>query len=176
MRHSQLVQGSPGNQLKHPHVDWEQTLTLAATPGLSSEQSSFFWRMIPDLLPTRDRLYRLNMPDIPSPICDLCYMDAEDNTQHALHQCPFNTASSFLLRVIQNVLPHAQPNHLLLLQLHVEQDLRLPITFLISSTLSQIWQARKLKKSSSLTSIRANLEAGFQILRKKMTLESSNQT
>ena len=116
-------------ELKHPHVDWEQTLTLAATPGLSSEQSSFLWRMIHDLLPTRERLYRLSMPDIPSQICDLCSMDAEDNTQHALLQCPFNTANSFLLRVIQNVLPHAQPNLLLLLQLNVEQDMRLPITF-----------------------------------------------
>ena len=151
---------------KHPHVDWEQTWTLATTPGLSSDQSSFLWRMIHDLLPTRERLYRLSMPDITSPICDLCSMAAEDNTQHALLQCPFNTASSFLLRAIQNVLPHAQPNHLLHLQLHVEQDLRLTITFLISSTLSQIWQARKLKKSISLTSIRANLEAGVQILRK----------
>ena len=151
---------------KYPLLDWEQTWNLAVTPGLPSDQTTFLWQMLHDILPTRERLFRLSMPDISSPTCDLCTMEAEDNIQHALLQCSFNSANSLILRTIQTILPNAQPSQVVLLQLPVEEDLRLPITFLISSCLSQVWQSRKLKKPSPLTSIRANLEAGVQILQK----------
>ena len=144
-------------------MDLEQTWTPAVTPGLPSDQTTFLWQMLHDILPTRERL---SMPDISSPTCDLCTMEAEDNIQHALLQCSFNSANSLILRTIQTILPNAQPSQVVLLQLPVEEDLRLPITFLISSCLSQVWQSRKLKKPGPLTSIRANSEAGVQILRK----------
>ena len=146
---------------KYPLMDWEQTWNLAVTPGLPSDQTIFLWQMLHDILqPGRDS------SDSACQTCDLCTMEAEDNIQHALLQCSFNSANSLILRTIQTILPNAQPSQVVLLQLPVEEDLRLPITFLISSCLSQVWQSRKLKKPSPLTSIRANLEAGVQILRK----------
>ena len=159
-------------ETKNPGIDWEKTWSLAVTPGLPSEQTSFLWKMIHDLLPTRERLFRLHMPDIANASCDLCTLDVEDNLHHALLQCPFNTASNFILSAIHTILPNTQPIQLVLLQLDVEPDLKLPVSFLISSVLSQVWESRKMKKSRSLTSIRANLEAGVQILRKSRYWES----
>ena len=77
-------------EIKDPDVDWEKAWSLAMTPGLSSEQASFTWKMIDDLLPTRERLFRMNLPDIQSPACTLCPQGALDDVEHALLLCPYN--------------------------------------------------------------------------------------
>ena len=93
--------------------------------------------MLHDILPTKERLFRLNMPEISTPTCDLTDMEAEDNVPHALLQCPFNSQNDFLLRVVQTVLPHAQVSQLALLQLPVEQDLKLPCIFPFVSSVAE---------------------------------------
>ena len=159
----------------NPTLEWDNTWSLATTPGLPSELTSFNWKMIHDLLPTRERLFRLGMPDISSSLCDLCSLDTEDNLQHALPQCPFNTACDFLLTALRPVVPHVLPAQIVLLQLDVDLDCHLPISFIISSVLSQTWSSRKMKKIFTLHSIRAELEAGVQILRKSRHWKSAQK-
>ena len=123
--------------------------------------------MVHNLLPTKERLFRLNMPNTTSSICDLCNIQATDNLQHALLQCPYNSSvSSYLLDILKNVLPDVQPEQVILLDLELHPEIELPVIYLISCLLSQIWDCRKLKKPSNLVNIRANLEASIQILRK----------
>ena len=74
---------------------------------------------------------------------------------------PYNGgAGLFLLDKLCNVLPLVQRQQVV--QLH----LQLPLTFFISSVLSEIWNCRKQKKPCHLHPIRAALEAGVNILRK----------
>ena len=154
-------------ETKHPSIDWENTWSLSVTPGLCSDMTSFLWRMLHCLLPTRERLFRLNMPGTTSPFCDLCDLEADDTTLHALFQCPsINSPATFLQSAIQTVLPDVLPAQLVLLDLHVDTKDQLPVMYLTASILSQIWVSRKNRKSCNLVSIRANLEAGIQILRK----------
>ena len=121
---------------KNLNIDWEKVWSLATTPGLSSEQTSFIWKMVHDLLPTRERLYRLSMQDIEDPLCDLCTLAVRDDLEHALLLCPYNAASSYTLRLIQNFIPRAQPNRAVLLDLDIPPDLQLPVTFILSFCLS----------------------------------------
>ena len=154
-------------ETKNPNIDWENTWSLAVTPGLCSDMTSFLWRMLHGLLPTRERLHRLNMPGITSPLCDLCKLEAVDTTLHALLQCPSSKPpATLLLSAIQTVLPDILPAQLVLLDAHVEAKDQLPLMYLVTSVLSQIWAYRKSRKSCNLVSIRANLESGVQILRK----------
>ena len=152
---------------KHPENDWERIWTYLIIPGLPSDLTSFLWLMLHNLLPTKERLFRLNMPNINENTCDLCNTEAIDNLQHALLKCPSNNATnSFLLESIRGVLPDVQTEQVVLLDLHLQPDQELPVIYLIACVLSQIWDCRKNKKQSNLTNIRANLEASIQILRK----------
>ena len=154
-------------ETKHPDVDWDRTWSLAVTPGLCSDSTSFLWRMIHSLLPTRERLDRMNMPGTTSSICDLCDLEAVDTTLHALLQCPFsNPPATFLMSVFHSLLPNLQPAQVVFLDFDVATKDKLPLTFMTASVLSQIWSSRKGRKSCNLQTIRANLEASIQILRK----------
>ena len=106
-------------EMKHPGVNWELIWSLATDSGLPSELSTFLWNMVHNLLPTRERLHMLNMPDTPSPVCNLCTMEVPDYPVHALLQCLFNQANNYVLAAIQSIVPHAEPHHLVLLHLDV---------------------------------------------------------
>ena len=123
--------------------------------------------MLHNLLPTKERLFRLSMPNVNENTCEFCNTGATDNLQHALLKCPSNSSTnSFLLKAIISELPDVQTEQVLLLDLHLQPDQELPVIYLIACVLSQIWECRKNKKLSNLTHIRANLEASIQILRK----------
>ena len=162
-------------EIKNPDVDWEKAWSLAITPGLSSEQTSFIWKMLHDLLPTRERLFRMNMPDIQSPTCDLCPQGALDDAEHTLLRCPFNEASNYTLRLIQNIIPTVLPSQAVLFDMNISPDHELPVTFILSTCLSLIWKNRRLRKHYSPRNIRAELEAGVQILRKSRYQMAANK-
>ena len=162
-------------EIKNPDVDWERAWSLAITPGLSSEQTSFIWKMIHDLLPTRERLFRMNLPDILSPACDLCPQGAPDNVEHALLLCPYNEASNYTLGLIQNIIPTVQPSQAVLFDLDISPDQQLPVTFILSTCLSLVWKNRRLRKQCSPRIIRAELEAGVQIMRKSRYHDAANK-
>ena len=46
--------------------------------------SSFLWKMLHDILPTRERMNRMNLPGVPSAVCTLCDGNAEDKSEPAL--------------------------------------------------------------------------------------------
>ena len=159
----------------HPETVWSCTWNLAVTPGLTSEMTYFLWRMIHNILPTNDRLCKLNMPGSPS-LCNLCDSSSLDSIEHALFQCNSSTTSAtFLLSTVRNVLPDVQPQHVLLLDFDLSSSDQLPIMFVISSVLSQIWNSRKSGKTSNLHTVRSNLEAGIQILRKSRHYTAANR-
>ena len=133
------------------------------------------WKMVHNLLPSRERLYRLSMQDIEDPLCDLCTLAVRDDLEHALLLCPYNAASSYTLRLIQNFIPRAQPNRAVLLDLDIPPDLQLPVTFILSFCLSRIWRYRSLKNRGNPRGIRAELEAEIQILRKSRFHEAADK-
>jgi hypothetical protein len=156
-------------EVKHPHADWERAWSLAITPGVSSKQLTFLWKMVRDLLPSQARLFRLKMPYINSEICSLCDLNMVGNLTHSLLLCPYNNgAGQFLLDKLNQHIPNILPQQVVLLDLDVCDDLKLPFVFLIASILSDIWESRKDKKPCHLNTIRAALEAGINILRKSM--------
>ena len=152
---------------KHPGLDWESAWTLATTPGLPSPFLSFLWRMAHDLLPCQARLFRLKMPNTKSDICTLCDLNQIGDLTHSLMLCTYNGgAGQFLLDKLHHVIPHLLPHQVPLLDLDVDQDNRLPLVYLTASVLSQVWDNRKEKKPCHLSTIRATLEAGVNIMRK----------
>ena len=154
-------------ETKNPEVEWEKVWNLAITPGLPSELLSFLWKMIHNLLPCQTRLLRLNMPNITSNICTLCDENQVGDLKHSLMLCPFNGgAGQFLLRILQDHQPSLLPQQVVLLDLDVQGELQLPLVFLTSSILSQVWSCRMEKRPCHLATIRAALEASVNIMRR----------
>ena len=47
------------------------------------------WKMLHDILPTRERMNRMNLPGVPSAVCTLCDGNAADTSEHALLTCSY---------------------------------------------------------------------------------------
>jgi hypothetical protein len=154
-------------ETKHPEIEWEKVWKMAVTPGLPSHHLSFLWKMLHDLIPSQERLFRLKMPNVNSSTCTLCDQNVLGNLIHSLLLCPYNNgAGNFLLDVLHLHIPNLQPQQVVLLDLDVAEDLQLPLVYLTAAILSQIWSCRKEKRPCHLASIRATLEAGINIMRK----------
>ena len=152
-------------EVNNPDRDWEKIWLAVSTPGLPSDLSSFAWQMTHNILPTRSRLFRMKMTGADSPNCELCQDQEPDTILHSLLLCPHvHSASNFLMSSLITLAPEMTPEKVVLLDFD-ENDC-LPLVFLVTSILSQVWKSRREKKDINLHNIRANLEASIQILRK----------
>ena len=143
----------------HPDVDWTNTWRLARLPGLGSEHCSFLFRLLHNLLPTRERLNRINSSSTIT--CRLCQDNIPEDQTHALFRCSFNNeAGQRLLDVLDT-----SPEKLLRLEVTVEDDLEFPATWLTSAVLLSIWSYRNIAKKIRLYSIRAEVESKVALLR-----------
>ena len=137
-------------ELKHPDADWESIWALANLKGLNSVEHTFLWRMLHDLLPTQARLFRLQMRNTPNSNCNLCDVVVPADLKHSLLTCPYNSeVTDWLMRVLLVHLPGVQPHQVVLLDLgQPEEDLQLPLVWLIAKTLSLEWDSRKEKEET----------------------------
>ena len=156
-------------ELEHPAADWERSWSLAVLPGLESCDYSFLWKMMHDILPTQARLHRI-LRTVTSPACTLCQSQDTCNLPHALFSCDYNNeVGRWLLNILNHHLPGTVPQDVILLNLSLDDHLRLPIVWLIAKTLSLIFNCRMDKKPCTLFNTRATLEASIMLLRKTNT-------
>ena len=161
-------------ETKNPGAEWEKTWPEAISPGLPSDLRTFLWLMLHGILPTRSRLFRMNMPNAPSPDCVHCDGGHPDTLLHALLLCQHSKpAADFLMNALKSEVADITPSRIILLDFGMDESL--PLVFLTASILSQIWTSRKENKQCSTISIRATLEASIQILRKSRFQSSSKK-
>ena len=117
------------------------------------------------------------MPDnITSDICTHCNQNSVGNLNHSLLYCNFNDgAGQYLLDTLSSFVPNLHPDQVLLLNIDVTEDFKLPAVYLIAAILSEVWICRKEKRPCHLNSIRASLEAGINIMRKSRFREAANK-
>ena len=153
---------------RNPDVDWPNTWSLTNMKGLNPTEKSFLWKMVNNLLPTQSRPFRLKIKNTLSDLCSRCNRGESDDLTHALITCSINTeTSTWLMSILQTHIAALQPKQVVLLDLGpLDESLRLPLVWLISSTLSLVWEARRENKRPILHKIRSSLEAKVNILRK----------
>ena len=136
----------------------------SSVPGLSSKMSLFLLKMLHDILPTRERMNRMNLPGVPSAVCTLCDGNAADTSEHALLTCSYiRVRSENLLLALQQEDPTMTLERNKFLDFRSE-DLY-PMTFLTASILEQLWLSRLEKKRWTWPSVVAQVESQVLLLR-----------
>ena len=145
--------------------DWLATWAMLKTNGLSSENASFLFKLLHQLLPTQDRINRITKE---MEVCKVCKTDSED-LWHAFFGCqPCKETSDLLLSYVSHLVPGISSKDVLSLNFAttVEENDRLPTLVLIATGLRYIWQTRADKKTVCRYKMRTEIEATISILRK----------
>ena len=105
-------------------IDFSHSYRLARLFGLSPDQKSFMFKMLQNLLPTRERQHRCGRS--PSPACDFCG-DPEDKILH-LFYCPQSIqVTTLLLECLSDHVENITPRHI------VNLDIRAPPSWELSA-------------------------------------------
>ena len=155
-------------ETEKPNVNWETSWQLARLGGLGSPSITFLWRMLHNILPTKQRLNRVTRT-VNSPLCTKCDLNMEDDLEHALLKCPYNRdVSEWMLKGLQWECTFPAEHNILSLDVelsHTENG-GLPFIWFLAETLQLIFICRKEGKPCNLFNIRAKLEAKVNILRR----------
>ena len=148
-----------------PSIDWGRSWLAVCVPGLTPEMRSFLWKMLHCILPTQERLHRMNMPNAPSPQCVQCTAGKLDDVEHALLRCnKIKSGADFLLETLRSEIPDITFERIKYLDFRTE-DLLVP-TYLTAATLSQLWNSRFSTRNFSWQSARASVEQSIMTLKK----------
>ena len=157
-----------------PNIDFSHSYRMTRLFGLSPDQKTFLFKLIQNILPTRERLHRTGKS--PSPSCSFC--DTPEDTPDHLLTCPHSTqVATPLIACLSSQAGNLTPNDIILLNLHTSESWELPAVWLIATCLNCIWEDRLARKVSSLDRTRAELLARVSILKstkwKHYTLHNS---
>ena len=153
-------------EIRNPTVNWDRSWSFTWLSGLTSEQSSFLFKMLHNILPTKSRLFRLHQTD--DPACSLCTSGNSEDTSHALLSCNFNTAevNNWIIEFAKKVSPNSTLQDIVTLNLDLEECNIYPMIWSLSHMFIMVLQHRVSKKAFTLYTVRATLEAKMNILRK----------
>ena len=122
--------------------------------------------MLHNILPTQERLHRI-IRTVTSPACTLCQAQVTCNLPHALFLCDYNReVGRWLLLTLEHHLPAVAPQDVILLNLSLDDHLRLPIVWLIAKTQITSSSVERTRKLALFFNTRATLEASIMLLRK----------
>ena len=149
---------------KHPEVFWSESFRISRLSGLSPDSKAFLFKLIHELLPSRERINHLTPAS--SALC-WCNSGDVENYQHLFYDCSKNSEAGLaLLSCVQSYNRDLSKVKSLRLELTADDPFLLASISLLSSGLELIWENRKTKKSTALYAMRAELEASISIKRR----------
>ena len=156
-------------EIKMPQIQWEQSWKFLKTRGLSGEQKSFLMKMLHNILPTKQRLFKMNLSD--SPLCDLCNCQTMGDLPHIMLECDYNSVVNdwivgVLLDLDSNLLQADIKSHnIVCLDLPLDSGSHLSVTWFLSTIFASIWKSRQARRPPSLWRIKSSAEADLMILK-----------
>ena len=152
-------------EIAHPVVSWDRSWGYALHHGLSSDQSTFIFKMLHNILPTAARLHRLKQKE--NPTCTFCSLGVTEDLAHALVACSHNTdVNNWIIEFSHKVVPNCTVEDIIHLNFELPKPLLFPLVWSLAHTLSLVWQLRTSKKTISLFRVRSEIEARINTLRK----------
>ena len=149
---------------RDPAAPWSESYRLSRLKGISPQSKSFNFKLIHTLLPSKERVHHLN-PNL-SPLC-WCNSGEEENYLHVFYICRHNQeAADALLRCVRSYDSDLTASKSLTFRIKTEGCFEMASVSLLSVGLELIWNNRLQKKSTSVITMRSELECAT-ILRRK---------
>ena len=146
----------------HQMADFPAAYRISIVFGLAPEQKSFMFKLIQNILPTRERLARIGK--VQSSLC--LYCDGQlDSTAHLLACTRHAEVSTPFLSCLRTYCPDITTEDIVILNIQCSESLELPLAWLVSTCLIIIWEAKSTGKCARLDSCRAELLAKVRLLR-----------
>ena len=146
----------------NPDIDFCNSYKLARIFGLSPDQKSFMFRMLQNLLPTRERQHRCGRS--PSPACTFCG-EPEDKIIH-LFSCPQSIqVTTPLLECLSDHVESITPRHIVNLDIRAPQSWELPAAWLVATCLQYVWENRMSGKEATKHGCKAELIGRLEIMK-----------
>ena len=103
----------------------------------------------------------------------MCPSGSEEDRVHALLECSYNgEVNNWIAHFAHMTVPSSKASDIVNLNLHITEPMIFPLIWSLSLVLSLVWQCRVAKKTISLYSIRAEVEAKINMLRKSRLRET----
>ena len=151
-------------EVKNPNVSWLNSYSTSRMKGLSPDNKSFLFKLIHELLPSKERLHSLGQS--PSSLC-WCNSGESESYQHLFFHCEKNVlAGQALFRCVRAYDSCISEQKCLRLELESDDPFRLASVCVLSAGFELIWNNRKQRKTTSIISIRAEMEMEISIKRK----------
>ena len=132
--------------------------------------SSFAFKMIHNILPTKTRLYRMNLEN--SPKCVLCDSDTDEDLSHALIECSFNgLINDWILAVLFDIDPsllntELNSGDIVSFDIPLDAENKLPVVWFLLSVFQIIWNCRSSRKAVSFVNVKSSIEAELHMMKK----------
>ena len=127
--------------------------------GLSPDQKSFLFKLVQNLIPTKERQHRCGK--VATPSCN----DPEDNLEH-LFSCPqSNELTNPLFNSISCQVDGLTTKDIIEMNIRPSESWELPAAWLVATCLEFVWKARMAGKISRLERGRSELLARIALLR-----------
>ena len=149
---------------RYPQICWADSYRISRLKGLSPQNKSFLFKLTHELLPSKERLNHLNLA--PTSLC-WCSSECIETYQHMFFDCEKNSeAGSAILNCVRSYNEGLTNLKCLRLELNADDPFLLASVDIISTGLEHIFLNRRQKKTTSLFSIRTELETSVAIKRK----------
>jgi hypothetical protein len=151
-------------EVRHPAISWSESYRLSRLKGLSPDSKSFLFKLVHTLLPSKERVHHLTPTSSP-----LCWCDSGDQETytHLFYDCIKNReAGEALLRCVKAYDQNLTVEKTLRLEFATDETFLLPTVATLSTGLEFIWENRKMRKTTTLFKMRAELEAAASIRRR----------
>ena len=148
-----------------PRHRLEEKSRLARLPGLGAENVSFLFKIMHQILPTKEQIARAtsrSSPACPAPGCG----HASEDLPHALVLCEGNDGvGTRMMNCLRYYVPNIVTDSALRLEIEVDEDMELPLVWLMGTVCQVLWKLRLDKTRVHMYEIRSQLEAKINLLR-----------
>ena len=148
-----------------PTAPWPEAYRLLRLKGISVQHKSFLYKLVHELLPSKERVSRILQNA--SPLCSLCQQGVTETYLHIFFHCPANEASGqAMLSYAKFYNPSLTDIQSLRLEITPDLAFALPTTTILATGLCLIWENRVQNRRTGQVEMKAALKSKAGLLRK----------
>ena len=151
-------------ETNHPNIQWNEYYRLQRLKGLAPITKTFLFKLVHQLLPSRERVHRIMPANTGECWCNTGELETY---MHAFFECSKNSdAAEAMLRLARVYDTQLTAEKALQLLVDADEVFLLPTITVLATGLMAIWENRLQKRVTNLFMMRTELECAVSIRRR----------